>query len=211
MKVIYSFSCTIYWGQNQVIPYHKTLSPNITFTSLNQIEECIKQCELWHLNLDDEEVWSKAYLPAVKITDNFTEFYKGRSEFRHIQVRLISSKEPLLGCSPLLDWLCKKRCIYAVDNTKDNLCIWQCLVVANRIRSNKARPGKDTMRDALKLVCEFSSNPKLRVSDVRPTKLVDFENITSRFQVNIRLYESINNSVWWLVFGQMLDTSIASS
>ena len=42
----------------------------------------------------------------------------------------------------------------------------------------------------------------MRVCDVRLTKLIDFENIASRFQVNIRLYESINQLVWRLVFGQ---------
>ena len=89
-------------GQNQVIQCHKMLSPNVTFTSLSQIEEYmhVKQCELWHPNFDDEEVWSKAYLPAVKITDN-PGVYEGRVEFRHVQIWLISSKEPLLGCSHL--------------------------------------------------------------------------------------------------------------
>ena len=33
-------------------------------------------------------------------------------------------------------------------------------------------------RDALNLAREFYSNPKLRVTEVRLTKLVDFENIT---------------------------------
>ena len=79
-KVIYSFSCKIYWGENQVIQYHKTLSPNVTFTSSSQIEEYIKQCELWHLDLDDEEVWSKGYLPMLRITDN-PGVCEGRLEF----------------------------------------------------------------------------------------------------------------------------------
>ena len=52
MRIIYSFSCSVYWGWNQVIQYHKMLSPNGTFPSLSQIEKCIKQCELRHLNLD---------------------------------------------------------------------------------------------------------------------------------------------------------------
>ena len=39
VRVIYSFSCSIHWGWNQVIQYHKTLSPNGTFMSLSQIEE----------------------------------------------------------------------------------------------------------------------------------------------------------------------------
>ena len=32
---------------------------------------------------------------------------------------------------------------------------------------------------------------------------MDFENINSKFQVNIRLYESVNNLSWKLVFGQV--------
>ena len=63
MRVVYSFSCTIYWGQNQIIEYHKTLSPNGAFMSLNQIEEYVQQCELWLLNLDDKGVWSEVTFP----------------------------------------------------------------------------------------------------------------------------------------------------
>ena len=66
-------------------------------------------------------------------------------------------------------------------------------------------------RNALNLACEFYSNPKLRVSDIRPTKLIDFSSITSRFQVNIRLYEPVNQLAWRLVFWEAPDTSIASS
>ena len=154
MKASYSSSCTIYRGQNQAIQYHKTLSPSVTFMSLSQIEEYIKQCELLRLNLDHKEVWSKAYLPAVRITNN-PRVYKGQVKFQYIQIRLISFKEPLLGCSPLPNWLYKKRCIYSIDNAKDNLCVWRCLVIANRIMSNQARPAEDTMRDAPNLACEF--------------------------------------------------------
>ena len=107
-RVIYSFSCSIYWGRNQIIQYHRTLSPNDTFTSLSQIEEYIHQCKLLLLNLDNEGVRSKAYLPAVRITNN-PGVYEGHIEFRHIQVWLISSNEPQLGCCPLPDWLWQKE------------------------------------------------------------------------------------------------------
>ena len=63
-RVVYSFSCTIYQRRNQVIHYNKMLSPDGTFMSLSQTEEYIQQCELWHLDLDDEGVRSKAYLPT---------------------------------------------------------------------------------------------------------------------------------------------------
>ena len=117
----------------------------------------------------------------------------------------------MLGGGPLPNWLCKKRCIYAVDNAKGNLCIWPCLVIANWVRNDQARPVEDTTRDALKLAHECYSSLKLRVNDIIPTKLVDFKNIASRFQVNIRLYESVNQLAWRLVFGEALDSSIASS
>ena len=55
----------------------------------------------------------------AKITDN-PGVYEGRVEFRHIQVRLITSNELLLDCGPLLDWLRKKQCIYTVDNENED-------------------------------------------------------------------------------------------
>ena len=84
-RVVYSFSCSIYWGQNQVVQYHRTLSPNGTFMSLSQIEEYVKQCELLHLNLDNEGVWSRAYLPAARVTNN-PRVYEGRVEFHHVRI-----------------------------------------------------------------------------------------------------------------------------
>ena len=199
-KVIYSFSCRIYQG-DQVIEYHKTLRSNGTFTSLREIEEYIRHSKLRHLNLDDVEVWSKAYLPASQLT-NRPGVYEGRVEFRHINVKIISSNEQLLGCGPLPDWLRGKRCIYAIDNAKDNLCVWRCLVISKRIREERPRPEEYTTRDALLLAREFYNQPTLLPRDVRPTKLIDFEKIASHFQVNIRLYEPVNQSTWKLVFGK---------
>ena len=60
------------------------------------------------------------------------------------------------------------------------------------------------MRDSVNLAREFYGNPNLCICDVRPAKLIDSENITSRFQVNIRLYEHIAHSVWKLVFGTLI-------
>ena len=33
--------------------------------------------------------------------------------FKHAQIRLVESNEPLIGCGPLQGWLRKKRGIYA--------------------------------------------------------------------------------------------------
>ena len=200
-KVIYSFHCSIFRGKNEVVEYYKTFPNKVTFTSLREIEDYIKQCELKRLDLDNAEVWNKAYLPASISTDK-PGTYEGRVEFKRIHIKLISSNEPLLGCGPLSDWLREKRCIYALDNEKDNLCVWRCLVISKRIRENRPRPEEYTTRDALQLAREFYDKPTLAIKCVRPTKLIDFERIAAKFQVNIRLYEPMDQSTWKLVFGQ---------
>ena len=86
-----------------------------------------------------------------------------------------------------------------IDNARDNLCVWRCLVIFKRIRENQPRPEECTTRDALQLAREFYSQPTLRIRDVRPIRLIDFERIASKFQVNIRLYEHVNQSTWKLV------------
>ena len=203
MRVIYSFSCTIYRGQNQVIQCHKTLSPSGTFTCLSQVEEYIKQCKLRHLDLDDEEVWSKAYLPAARIT-NDSGVYEGCVNFT---MSTFGSSHRMSCCWVVV--LCpigftkSGVFIYAIDNMNDNLCVLQSLAIFKRIRHNWTRPAEDTRRNALNLACEFYKQPNLLVSDVRPTKPIDLKNIALRFQVNIRLYKSLNNSVWMLAFGQV--------
>ena len=96
-----------------------------------------------------------------------------------------------------------ERCIYAIDNKNNNMCVRRCLAIFERVKYNLPRPAKDTMRDALNLAQKFYRNPSLRVRHVRPTKLVNFKNIASRFRVNIRLYKSISNSVWKLASGHV--------
>ena len=67
------------------------------------------------------------------------------------------------------------------------------------------RPEKDTNRDALELARNFYKNPNLNREDVKPTRLVDFENIAKQLKVNIRLFEPVENNdktVWKLVFGK---------
>ena len=67
------------------------------------------------------------------------------------------------------------------------------------------RPEKKTNRDALKLARDFYKRPNLKRGDVKPTRLVDFENIAKQFKVNIRLFEPKRNedkTAWRLVFGK---------
>ena len=203
-KVIHAFSCVIYRGQGEIIEYSKTFkAPPGTFSSLADIKEYIRQCEQKRLDLEDAETWSKAYLPATA-TYASKGVYEGRVRFTSVSTKIILSNEPLLGCGPLPKWLADKKCIYAIDKIRDNLCFWRCLTIHQKIMKGKKRPEEDTNRDALKLARDFYKNQNLKREDVKPTRLVDFENIAKQFKVNIRLFELAKKSktVWKLVFGK---------
>ena len=203
-KVIHAFSCVIYRGQGEIIEYSKTFkAPPGTFSSLADIKEYIRQCEQKRLDLEDAETWSKAYLPATA-TYASKGVYEGRVRFTSVSTKIILSNEPLLGCGPLPKWLADKKCIYAIDKINDNLCFWRCLTIHQRIMKGKKRPEEDTNRDALKLARDFYKNQNLKREDVKPTRLVDFENIAKQFKVNIRLFELAKGrkTVWKLVFGK---------
>ena len=201
-KVIHAFSCVIYRGQGEIIEYSKTFkAPSGTFSSLADIKEYIRQCEQKRLDLEDAETWSKAYLPATA-TYASKGVYEGRVLFTSVSTKIILSNEPLLGCGPLPKWLADKKCVYSIDKINDNLCLWRCLVIHQRIMKGKKRPEEDTNRDALKLARDFYRKPNLKREDVKPTRLVDFENIAKQFKVNIRLFEPEENkekTVWKLV------------
>ena len=204
-KVIHAFSCVIYRGQGEIIEYSKTFkAPPGTFSSLDDIKEYIRQCEQKRLDLEDAETWSKAYLPATA-TYNSKGVYEGRARFTSVSTKIILSNEPLLGCGPLPKWLADKKCVYAIDKIDDNLCFWRCLVIHQRIMKGEKRPEKKTNRDALKLARDFYKRPNLKRENVKPTRLVDFENIAKQFKVNIRLFEPRENqdkTAWRLVFGK---------
>ena len=193
-EVIHAFSCVIYRGQGEIIEYSKTFkAPSGTFSSLSDIKEYIHQCEQKRLDLEDSETWSKAYLPATA-TYNSKGVYEGRVLFTSVSTKIILSNEPLLGCGPLPKWLADKKCIYAIDKIDDNLCLWRCLAIHQRIMKGEKRPEEDTNRDALKLARDFYKKPNLKREDVKPTRLVDFENIAKQFKVNIRLFEPVQES-----------------
>ena len=156
------------------------------------------------MDLDNEEIWSKAYLPATRTTEARGN-YEGKVIFRHVQIRLVASNESLIGCGPLPDWLRKILCIYAVDTFDDNMCVWRCLAV---YKHKDIKRGTEFVTEAaLNFACEYGDN-KLK-KDVRPTKLVDFEGITRHHNVNIKLYEPKKDrgkdagSIWRLVYGKI--------
>ena len=140
-------------------------------------------------------------MPATRTT-KVKGNYQGKVVFKHVQIKLNASNEPLLGCGPLPDWLRKKRCIYAVVDGKnernDNLCVWR----------SEDWGSEFVTKEALTLATEYYGNDKLKQQDVRATKLVDFEGIAKHFNVNIMLYESKKESgedagkIWRLVYGK---------
>ena len=128
-KVIYSFKSEIHRGAGEIVDYGKTLTPPPSiFTSLKEIQAYIEECEQKRLDLDNEEAWSKAYLPATRTTEA-QGCYEVKVTFKHVQTRLVASNESLMGCGSLPDWLRNKGCIYAADTFDDNLCLWRRLVI----------------------------------------------------------------------------------
>ena len=179
------------------------------FTSLEEIQVYTEECEQKRLDLENEEVWSKAYLPATRTTEARGN-YEGKVIFRYVQIRLVASNKPLMGCGPLPDWLRKKRCIYALDTFDDNLCVWRCLAIYKRLaRGEKNQVQKRNCDAAKNLACEYYGDKNLKKRDVRPTKLVDFEGIARHHNVNIMLYEPKKDrgkdagSIWRLVYGKI--------
>ena len=96
--------------------YSKTLtSPPGMFTSLGEIQAYIEECKQKQLDLENMEVWSKAYLPATKATEARGN-YEGKVIFKLVQIRLVASNEPLMGCGPLPDWL-RKNIVFILQMT----------------------------------------------------------------------------------------------
>jgi len=93
-----------------VTEYKKTIENRGLFTSLEEIRGYIEDCEQKRLDLEKVEVWSKAYIPKERTTD-IRGNHMGKVLFKSVQVKLIASNEPLMGCGPLPEWLAKKRCV----------------------------------------------------------------------------------------------------
>ena len=83
-KVVYSFEAEIHRGAGEIVDYSKVLSsPPGMFMSLQEIREYIEECEQKRLDLENEEVWSKAYLPATRTT-KVEGNYQGKVVFKHV-------------------------------------------------------------------------------------------------------------------------------
>ena len=195
-NVIYSFKSEIHRGAGEIVPYYKTLtSPSGMFTSLEEIQAYFEEPEQKWLDLDNEEVWSKAYL-STKRTTKTRGNYEGKVNFKHVQIRLVASNEPFMRCGPLPHRLRGKRCIYTIDTFDDNLCVWSCLSIHKRhVRGEKNQVENRNCRAGIDLAHEYYGDNKLKRKDARPTKLVDVEGIAKHLDpvffgsYNIMLYE----------------------
>ena len=95
--------------------------------------------------MDNEEVWSKAYLPTERTTEARGN-YEGKVIFNHVQIRLVASNEPLMGCEPLSDWLRKK-----------------CLAIYKRhVCGEENQVGKRNCKAALDSAREYYGDRKLK-------------------------------------------------
>ena len=131
------------------------------FTSLKEIQVFIEKSGQKRLDLDNEEVWSKAYLPTT--TTEVRGNYEGKVVFKHVQITLVASKEPSMGCVPLPDWLRDKFCIYALDILDDKLSVWRCLAIYKRLaRGEKNRVQKRNCNAALHLALEYYGDNNLK-------------------------------------------------
>ena len=114
--------------------------------------------------------------------------------FGHVQIKIISTGEPLLGCGPLPDWLRKKRCIYALDGTEDridNLCMWRCLAV--HYRGDRKQREKFTTREALnlavKLIVKFNQRSYLWGQGV--TNFDELEKFSNQINLQFNTFQSV--------------------
>ena len=202
-RIVISFSSLIHRGNGELINYHHTFGGEGSFSMLSEIKDYIERCEGQRLSLEGI-AWSRAYLPPSKIIDK-KGAHEGRVEFTEVKVKVIHSSEPLIGCGKLPEHLSNKKCLYAVDGKDDNMCFWRCMAIKLNIIGGKERPEKDIEKIALKLARDFYNNQKLKASEVRPTKLVDFEKIAKMFSINIRVYEQkeiLKDEIWKLIFGK---------
>ena len=180
---------------------HKKISGDISLAFF----ECTLNCPR-NPHYNSLEVLSKTYLPAERTTETQVS-YEGKVMFKHVQIRLVASNEPLMGCRPLTDWLRKGRCIYSTDTFDDNFCAWRFLAIYKR--KDIQKDTEFVTRVALNLAREYYGDTKLKRNNLRPTKLVDFDGIARHHNLNVMLYEPKKDrgkdagSIWRLVYGKV--------
>ena len=139
-RIVFSFTALIQRGNGEIAYHVHTFRSGGTFNSLSEIKDYIERCEGERLSLEGA-AWIRAYLPPEKKI-NKPGVNEGGVEFREVQIKVINTRQPLVGCGRLPDELRKKRCIYSVDDKDDNLCVWRCLAILMNIIAGKQNPEK---------------------------------------------------------------------
>ena len=75
------------------------------------------------------------------------------------------------------------------------ICVFGVVLQSTHGATRNVKRGTEFLtKKALKLAREFYESNNLRRKEVRTTRLVDFEGIARKFNINIRIYEPTTNS-----------------
>ena len=166
-----------------------------------------RELEQKRLDLENVQVWSKDYLPATRTTTE-RDNYESKLIFWHVQISFINyqvSYEAMNSCGPLPDWLKIKSMM--INTFGDNMCVWRCLAI---YKHKDIKEALNFYKSSLKLSAWILWwLRELKRKDMRPTKVVDFEDIARHHNVNIMLCDPKKDkgkdagSIWWLVYGKI--------
>ena len=105
-RIVFSFAASVHRGNGEIAYHAHTFRSGGTFTSLSEIKNYIEQCEGERLSLEGI-AWSRAYLPAEKKIHK-SGVNEGWVEFIEVKIKVIHTRQPLIGCGRLPDELRKK-------------------------------------------------------------------------------------------------------
>ena len=113
-------------------------------------EKWLKEMEEERLNSDNIERPDTKWTIAVDV----------ESHYLNVDVKVVLDRQPLLGTGPLPDWLRNQargnHAMVALDQYRDNLCLWRCIAV-----HKGARPDRSTeaARDLAKSFYKLRNMP----------------------------------------------------
>ena len=151
------------------------------------------------MGLDNEELWSKAYLPADRTTE-----LQGNYEGNVIFNSLCSNK--VVGI---------KRTINGLWTASVVFMPWKPVMIifasGGVLPDTKDKPvlkkssARRNCKPILNLACEYYGDNKLKKRNVKLTKLVNFQGTARHHNVDIMLYDPKKNarSIWRLVYGKI--------
>ena len=112
--------------------------------------------------------------------------------FSGIDTKVVRDRQTLMGTGPLPEWLrnlAHGRAMMALDNYKDNLCLWRCIAVHRGFL-----PHRSTLaaRELAKSFFELEAKPV----DVEKTSLDELEKVEKHLNKNVPFSEWIGIMVY---------------